>query len=157
MRYHGGKLVHHATSNAHVVGVSRATDPHHLKILGGFDEKLMKRSLSADEEIDRLRNDPASKFQVLDLEQLIGFKITFYNMQGLRSGVRVSQLKGDSNLMQSDILLGCETNLNIDSKEELYSISGYYDKHFNGKLILNIGLGWIRGEILETVMLNCHF
>ena len=53
----------HRIANGHVVGISRATDPAHLKILGGFDETLMKRSILADEEIDRLRNNSLCHFQ----------------------------------------------------------------------------------------------
>ena len=144
LRMHGGKLVHHATANAFVVGVSRATDPKHLKILGGFDERLMKRSILADNEIDRLRSDPKCQFEVSDLKKLEGFKVVFYNLQGLRSGMKLKakQLTKDTNLMEADLLLGCETNLNKDSQHELYDLPGFYSKNFYGKLN-QIGRGLI--------------
>ena len=45
LRIHGRSQAKtfHKTPNAHVVGLSRATDPSHLKIMNGFDENLMAR------------------------------------------------------------------------------------------------------------------
>ena len=45
----------HKIANGHVVGISRVSDPKFLKILGSFDESLIKKSEKADNEIDRLR------------------------------------------------------------------------------------------------------
>ena len=142
LRLHGGKLVHHGTANSHVVGISRATDPLHLKILGGFDETLMKRSLEADEEIDRLRNNPECQFEVLDLKKMSGFKIVFYNLQGLQSGEKVMHLRKDGTLLEADLLLGCETNLKQHCEVEKFDIPGFYNIQFNGKLS-QIGRGLI--------------
>ena len=62
--------------------------------------------------------------------------------------------------MQSDIIFGCETNLNIDMKAEQYDIPGYYNKNFAGKLD-QIGRGLIvyskkEEDVhnIETIMRN---
>ena len=44
-------------TNGHVVGISRVTDPKHLKIMNGFDPNLVWKSEEADAEIDRMRRD----------------------------------------------------------------------------------------------------
>ena len=122
--------------------LSRATDPKHLKILGGFDESLMKRSIEADEEIDRLRSNPDCQFKVVNLKEIIGFKIVFYNLQGMQSGEKVMQLRQEENLLEADLLLGCETNLKQDSEAEKFDIQGFYSTQFIGN-VSQIGRGLI--------------
>ena len=95
LRKHGNapQKTHHKTPNAHVVGLSRATNPKHLKILDGFDESLMQRSRLADNEVDRLRSDTNChiKLAAPDLEQMCGTKIVYYNVQGLLEKTKIKK------------------------------------------------------------------
>jgi hypothetical protein len=107
-------------ANAHVVGISRVSDPKFLKIIGSFDDALVWKSEDADEEIDRLRRNANMPLLVTDLEKTSGYKIVFYNMQGLKS--HYEDIKSDRNLMQADILMGAETNLNSTDPVSNYKI-----------------------------------
>ena len=122
--------VQHNVSNAYVVGLTRATDPSNLKIINGFKESQIGRSATADNEIDRLRNDPLAKiiFKVPDLREMTGTKIVFYNLQGLQSGTKIENLAKDSNLVEADFIFGAETNLNNESSPEQYNIHGFESK-----------------------------
>jgi hypothetical protein len=146
LRKHGksDKQTQHNEPNAYVVGLSRATNPSNLKILNGFKESQIGRNEKADNEIDRLRNDPSTKivFKVPDLLEMEGIKIVFYNLQGLQSSTKLEKLTMDTNLMAADILLGAETNLNNKSTPDQYSIPGFQSKPLIGNT-QQIGRGLI--------------
>ena len=138
MRTHGNKQVHHKTANAHVVGLTRATDPDHLKIINGFDEELMGRSTVADAEVDRLRTDPNAQliFRVIDLKQTSGTNIVFYNLQGLKTHAKdgtkpIENLIFDTNLTTADFILGAETNLDASRNGDYSDIPGYQALRFD--------------------------
>ena len=106
--------------NGHVVGISRVSDPKFLKILGSFDESLVKKSEKADEEIDRLRRNAIMPLLVPDLQKVNDYKVVFYNMQGLKS--HFEDVKSDTNLMEANILMGAETNLNASDPVSNFQI-----------------------------------
>jgi hypothetical protein len=136
LRKHGksSEPSQHNEPNAYVVGLSRATNPSNLKILNGFKESQIGRNAAADDEIDRLRNDPSARivFKVPDLMEMNGTNIVFYNLQGLQSTTKLEIVKKDTNLMAADILLGAETNLNNKSTPDQYNIPGYECKPLIG-------------------------
>ena len=136
LRNHGKSLSKssHRTPNAHVVGLSRATDPSHLKILNGFDERLMARCRIADNEIDRLRNDPDAqlKLKVPDLRKMQGTNIVYFNLQGLRSKERIDKISKHRNLMEANIILGSETNITSETPLDHYTIPGFFSQKFVG-------------------------
>ena len=136
LRNHGKSLSKssHRTPNAHVVGLSRATDPSHLKILNGFDERLMARCRIADNEIDRLRNDPDAqlKLKVPDLRKMQGTNIVYFNLQGLRSKERIDKISKHRNLMKANIILGSETNITSETPLDHYTIPGFFSQKFVG-------------------------
>jgi hypothetical protein len=151
----------HNEPNAYVVGLSRATNPSNLRILKGFKESQIGRSMKADDEIDRLRYDPSTRivFQVPDLREMDGTKIVFYNMQGLRSENKAELLKKDTNLMETDYLLGAESNLTHESTPDQYNIPGFYSKPLTGNRNI-IGRGLIfyskQAIIQDNLQQNLH-
>ena len=130
--------------NAHVVGISRVSDPKYLKIMNFFDDKLVWKSEVADAEMDRLRRDAQLPLTVPDLKKALGFKVVFYNMQGLKS--HLIDIKSDNNLMEADILMGAETNLSSTDPDTNYQIAlphvTFYDKRFDDDSI-KVGRGLI--------------
>jgi hypothetical protein len=146
LRKHGksDKHTQHNEPNAYVVGLSRATNPSNLKFLNGFKESQIGRNYKADNEVDRLRDDPSAKivFTVPDLLEMEGIKIVFYNLQGLQSSNKLEKLTRDTNLMATDILLGAETNLNNKSTPDQYTIPGFQSKLLIGNT-QQIGRGLI--------------
>ena len=133
LRRHGRAInpSQHNEPNAYVVGLSRATDPANLKILNGFKETQIGRSIKADSEIDRLRTNQSSICEIFGipyLSEMKGTKIVFYNLQGLCSDGKIEKMKSDSTLMATDIILGAETNLKHDSSPDQYTLPGFQTK-----------------------------
>ena len=60
----------------------------------------------------------------------------------MQSGEKVMQLRRDENLLEADLLLGCETNLKQDSEAEKFDIQGFYSTQFIGN-VSQIGRGLI--------------